>query len=174
VNLDNDLLTSAGAPRYQFVQSVFNFARGGSTTGSGVSFAAAGGGSASYITARHAVGETAEKGASEGEAGEEGAERDRDGVDLDAHHPAELPHPQRLVDERGGAGSEEQGRDGERLGPVPPRPAIHGGRRVRVPLLPSACSSRHGTASLPAGGQNEEGGGGNPRRLQACRDFGAA
>ena len=58
VNLDNDLWTVAGAPRYQFVQSVFNFARGGSTTGSGVTFVAAGGGSASYITARHAVGET--------------------------------------------------------------------------------------------------------------------
>ena len=39
-----------GAPRYQFVQSVFNFTRGGSTTGSGVSFSSTGGGAGAAIT----------------------------------------------------------------------------------------------------------------------------
>ena len=50
VNLDNDLWTAkSGAPRYQFVQSVFNFGRGGSTTGSGVSFSPTGSGTAGEI-----------------------------------------------------------------------------------------------------------------------------
>jgi len=44
--------------------------------------------------ARDAVGKSTEREASQGEAPEEGAERDRDGVDLHPDHPAELPHPE--------------------------------------------------------------------------------
>ena len=57
VNMDNDLWTSAGAPRYQFVQSVFDFGRGGATTGSGVAFSPTQA-TTHYITARHSAADT--------------------------------------------------------------------------------------------------------------------
>ena len=57
VNFDNDLWTNSGAPRYQFVQSVFNFGRGGSTTSSGVAFSPTPA-TTHYITARHSADET--------------------------------------------------------------------------------------------------------------------
>ncbi len=49
-----------------------------------------------------------ERGASQRKAREEGAERDGDGVDLDADDPAELLHPERLVHERDDAGGEQE------------------------------------------------------------------
>ena len=58
VNFDNDLWTSGGAARYPFLQSIFQFVRGGSTTGSGVTFSGT-----HYITARHATDQSISTGA---------------------------------------------------------------------------------------------------------------
>ena len=53
VNFDNDLSADGSTPRYSFVDGIFGFGYGGSTSGSGVTID----GAAHYITERHDSGE---------------------------------------------------------------------------------------------------------------------
>ncbi|MNO91355.1 hypothetical protein D3C76_828960 [compost metagenome] len=55
------------------------------------------------------VGPAAEHQPAQGQPGEEGTDAGGDGVDLHPHHQGKLLDPEHLVDQRGGAGDEQQG-----------------------------------------------------------------
>lgn len=85
-----------------------------------------------------AVGEAPQHQSAQRQSTEEGGDRGRDRIDLDAHHQRELLDPDHLIDQRGDAGQEQEHRsDGEFASHAP-----HRGVTCRI-----ACTRRNRVGS---------------------------